>query len=124
MFLMFGITNDRRELDFHQQVICGVCGKYGSYKVYMTYMVFSLFLIPCIKWNQKFYVESSCCGTVFELNPEVGRRIARGEQVEITQEDLYIVSSGQGRKMRKDCRNCGYSTEEDFEFCPKCGNRF
>ncbi|MFR4404383.1 MAG: zinc-ribbon domain-containing protein [Agathobacter rectalis] len=23
----------------------------------------------------------------------------------------------------KRCSNCGYTTTEDFEFCPKCGRR-
>lgn len=24
----------------------------------------------------------------------------------------------------KKCGNCGYEMMEDFEYCPKCGNRF
>ena len=24
----------------------------------------------------------------------------------------------------KVCKNCGYTTGEDFEYCPKCGNKF
>ncbi|MCH5255626.1 MAG: zinc-ribbon domain-containing protein, partial [Lachnospiraceae bacterium] len=24
----------------------------------------------------------------------------------------------------KRCNNCGFETQEDFEFCPKCGMRF
>ena len=24
----------------------------------------------------------------------------------------------------KKCRQCGYETTEDFDFCPKCGTRF
>ena len=22
------------------------------------------------------------------------------------------------------CQNCGYKTQEDFEYCPKCGSQF
>ena len=24
----------------------------------------------------------------------------------------------------KKCNYCGYVTEENFEYCPKCGNKF
>lgn len=27
------------------------------------------------------------------------------------------------RGTRRVCQNCGYETEEDFSFCPKCGGR-
>ena len=75
---MMGITDGRKQLDFTQMVICGVCGKYGRYQVFMTYTVLSLFFIPCFKWNRHYYVQMSCCNTLYELDPEMGKAIARG----------------------------------------------
>lgn len=124
MFFIIGISNGRKDLNFNQMVICGRCGKYGRYTVFMTYTYLSLFFIPCFKWNKQYYVQTSCCGATYRLNPEVGRRIARGEQLEIRQEDLEPVSGGWGQRQVKICPNCGYTTDEDFEFCPKCGRRF
>lgn len=50
--------------------------------------------------------------------------------MDITRKDLTLVQEGNGRydngfgsQVRK-CQNCGYETQEDFEFCPKCGTRF
>ena len=46
------------------------------------------------------------------------------------QKDLTLVQEGNGRydngfgNRVKKCPNCGYETQEDFEFCPKCGTRF
>ena len=108
MFFMMGITDGRKDFDFHQQIICDVCGKYGRFQVFMTYTVLSLFFIPCFKWNKHYYVQTSCCGTLYELDPKIGKQIARGE--------------GYGYSMKR-CRNCGFSTTEDFEYCPKCGTR-
>ena len=54
----------------------------------------NMFFIPCFKWNKQYFVQTSCCGTVYRLDPEVGRRIARGEELEIRQEDLEPVSRG------------------------------
>ena len=128
MFFMMGITDGRKNLNFTQTVICNICGKYGRYQVFMTYTVLSLFFIPCFKWNRHYYVQTTCCHTLYELDPEIGRAIARGEQPEIMPRHLTLVrqqSQGEfGIYGHKRCENCGYETDEDFEYCPKCGKRF
>ncbi|SDB68586.1 zinc ribbon domain-containing protein [Butyrivibrio sp. INlla16] len=125
MFFIMGITQGRKDFDFNQLVTCTICGKYGRFNVFMTYMVLSLFFIPTIKWSKRYYVQTSCCGTVYELDPEIGKAIARGENVEIQQCHLTRVMNGNGYVSGyKKCRQCGYETAEDFEFCPKCGTRF
>ena len=117
-----GINEGSKDLDFHQSILCSLCGGYGRYQVFMTYTVLSLFFIPCFKWNKHYYVRTTCCNTVYELDPEVGKRIARGENVEIREEDLQRVrNESYGSYRYKTCGNCGYTTDEDFQFCPKCG---
>ncbi|MCR5468401.1 MAG: zinc ribbon domain-containing protein [Lachnospiraceae bacterium] len=125
MFFMMAITDGRKDFDFRQLITCDVCGKYGQYNVFMTYTVLSLFFIPVFKWNRHYYVQTNCCGTVYELDPEIGRRIAAGEDVEILPSHLTQVGGRNGFNYGyKRCHNCGYETMEDFEFCPKCGMRF
>lgn len=133
MFLMIGVSEGSKEFDYTRTTICPGCGRYGRYIVYMTYTVLSLFFIPCFKWNKQYYVRMSCCGKTYRLNPETGKRIARGEEVEITPEDLEEVNMGWsdgGISSRanwtgasKTCSHCGYVADPDFEYCPKCGNR-
>lgn len=120
MFFMMGITDGRRDLEFSQLAVCKACGAYGRYSVFMTYTVLSLFFIPCFKWNRKYFVQSSCCGSMLRLRDDIGRRIADGEEVEILPEHLEEVN--RQNYSCKRCANCGYSTGEDFDFCPKCGN--
>ena len=122
MFFIMGITQGRKDFEYRQLVTCSLCGAYGSFRVFMTYTVLSLFFIPTFKWGKRYYVETTCCNGIYELDPEVGRRIARGEDVQIRQEDLTRVM-GQGYSVKR-CQNCGYTTDEDFEFCSKCGSRF
>ncbi len=130
---MIGFTNGRKDFDFTQTVICARCGSYGRYKVFMTFTQLLLFFIPCFRWNRQYFVEMSCCGAVYALDPEIGRRIASGEDISIRPEDLTLMSGGRtygrsgydstyGQHLR--CSYCGYETDEDFEFCPKCGRRF
>ena len=129
MFFMMAITDGRKDLKFSQMIICDVCGKYGRYQVFMTYTVLSLFFIPCFKWNRHYYVQTSCCNTIYELDPEVGKRLLRGEEVEITESDLTLRQDGNGNPWtgsdashrHKVCPSCGFETEEDFSYCPKCG---
>ena len=130
MFFIMSITTGRKDIPFHQTMICSCCGKYGHFSVYMTYTVLSLFFIPCFKWNRKYYVTTSCCNTTYQLDPEIGKGIARGEYIEIRQEDLSLVSNpgwyhtSEDHKtltMVKRCANCGFTTEEDYDYCPKCG---
>jgi len=126
MFFMMGITDGRKNLDYNQTEICGVCGRYGRFQVFMTYTVLSLFFIPCFKWNRHYYVQTSCCNTLYELDREIGRRIERGEDVRILPEHLQKVGNGRAGDRYggyKRCPNCGYETTEDFVFCPKCGTR-
>lgn len=80
MFFMMGITDGRKDLDFSQQMICNVCGRYGRYQGFMTYTVLSLFFIPCFKWNKHYYVTTSCCGSMYELDSEIGKEIECGLQ--------------------------------------------
>lgn len=161
MFFMIGITNGKKDLEHSQTEICDVCGRYGRYEVFMTFSQLLLFFIPVFKWNRQYFVRMSCCNAVYTLNPEVGARIVRGEDVRIQKDDLMRVSqgaadmygsswnyggSGNGEslydqaksawdqdeassgdrpaKIHHRCVICGYETDEDFQFCPKCGQRF
>lgn len=123
MFFMMGITDGRKDFDFIQQIICDVCGRYGRFQVFMTYTVLSLFFIPCFKWNKHYYVQTSCCNTVYELDPEIGKRIAAGEKLEILPQHLRKIQGANYGYGMRHCRNCGFSTTENFEYCPKCGTK-
>ena len=83
MIFIGGISQGEKQLNYTQTVICDICGRYGRYQVFMTYMYFSFFFIPLFKWNKRFYVKMSCCGSVYELDPEIGKEILAGRQVEI-----------------------------------------
>lgn len=121
MFFMMGIMPGEKEIAYDRTVTCASCGAYSRYIVYMTYSVLSLFFIPIFKFGKAYYVRSRCCNAVYQLDPAVGKRLAAGEDIEITGDMLTPIRAGHTMKR---CRQCGFATEEDFEFCPKCGNRF
>ncbi len=117
MFFLMSIYSKQKQLDFHQTIVCEKCGQYGRYEVFMTYTVFSLFFIPLFKWNKKYYVQTSCCQTTYELIQEIGRKIERQEPV--------VIQPSNIRQISKDniCSNCGYPIHPDYTYCPKCGQK-
>lgn len=137
MFFIFGINSEQKEIGSFGPVICGLCGSYGRYQVTVTYLCLSLFFIPVLKWGRRYYAESTCCHSLYELSPQAGRRLRRGEQTEIHPEDLTLIRRGNGgygrdrkeqteqtdRESFRYCPSCGYEAEEDFMFCPRCGSR-
>lgn len=141
MFFMIGISDGIKEFEFGKMLVCPGCGRYGHLMVYMTYTVLSLFFIPCFKWNKQYFVRMSCCGKTYRLDPEIGKRIAKGENPDLNIEDLEEVPAGwnqnadggwnngtttswaQWKNEVRTCENCGYIAEVDFEYCPKCGHK-
>ena len=124
MFLIMGISNGQKELDYTSDGlnICKNCGAYCRYRVYCTYMSFTLFFIPLFKWSKKYMVECLNCGTIFDIDKEIGKRIEYGENVTISSDVLEASASFSDLQYKK-CFNCGYMTEPDFDYCPKCGNK-
>lgn len=127
MFFIMGVSQGRKNIPHHQLVICERCGQYGRYEVMMTYMYFSLFFLPLFKWKKRYFVKTSCCNSLYQLDSRVGRALARGAEVEITSRDLILIQKGTAARQEamehKFCIHCGYTTtESDFAYCPKCGN--
>lgn len=120
MFFVFGISSKEKELDFTQTVICPSCGSYGRLEVFMTYTFFSLFFIPVFKWNKKYYVKTTCCGSVYAIDNDLGNDIERGTKTKIEESDLHPIYTGHRQRF---CTNCNLPMEPDYQYCPRCGNK-
>ncbi|MDO5350365.1 MAG: zinc ribbon domain-containing protein [Lachnospiraceae bacterium] len=143
MIFIGGISQGSKILQYAGSLMCKYCGSLAQCQVIMTYYYFSFFFIPLFKWNKRFFVKMSCCEAVYELNPEVGRAIARGEQVEIRNEDLKLAEDGKrhygayGQAAAQDqqgdqipdpektlrCPICKHESPGNFKYCPMCGQR-
>lgn len=120
MFFIMGVSQGRKKLNFDQMIVCNNCGKYGHLEVYMIYSYLSLFFIPIIKWGRSYCVRTTCCDTVIPIDGELGRQIERGELTSLPEN---IIPDNYRYSPKRRCSNCGFETEEDFQFCPKCGGR-
>lgn len=121
MFFIMGISQKEKKLKFSELKICKCCGKYGRMEVFVTYTYLMLFFVPIIKWNKRYIVRMGCCGSTANLAPEIGKKIEQG-QLESLDEDKLNFEHYENHA--KYCSECGYTTMEDFQFCPKCGKSF
>lgn len=137
MIFIGGVSQGTKILPYAGTLLCKYCGTSSACQMVMTYYYFSFFFIPLFKWNKRFFVKMACCDTVYELSPEIGKAIARGEQAEIPNEALCIVQ--EGRRMPPHygtqtdaeidlskplrCPICKYEAPGDSNYCPKCGQR-
>ena len=122
MFFMafFGINDRFKDIKYSLNGECPGCGRLTQYRVFMKQSCFHIFFIPLIRWNKRYYVETKCCGRIYELDPEIGESIARGENTKIFRGDLRFERKGHGLT---SCPNCGTPISTTFEYCPKCGKR-
>jgi lipopolysaccharide biosynthesis regulator YciM len=86
-------------------------------------MYFSLFFIPIIHWGRRYYMKSTCCQTVYEIDKDLGKRLHKGEEVILSQEDIQEVTLQHGHAPHNRCTSCGYLADSQFDYCPKCGTK-
>lgn len=130
MFLMIGVNDGQTALYYERLVYFSHLGRAVNVTVYVTFTQLLLFFIPTFKWNKHYYVQLPN-GEVFELDPEVGRQVERGRDVEIKESDLYSNgrteyysdNSSNSNTGVYQCPHCGYPIVNDFDYCPKCGRR-
>lgn len=117
MFFIGGIAQKQQFLDFNQVIECPNCKEYANLKIIMVYTYFSFFFIPLFKWGKRYFVQTTCCGSMCEIDKEMGSAIEKGTLTSIDTNTLHFYKNSV-----KTCTRCGYQTSENFAYCPKCGN--
>jgi len=118
MFFIGGISQGEKQLPIDQTVICKRCGRFGHLTVWVRYSYFMFFFIPLFKWGRRYYARMTCCGAACELPEELGRSIEQGR---VTALDPDRLDFGVARGGYRRCPRCGFSTAEEFQYCPHCG---
>ena len=124
MFLIFGVSQNEKQLNFKQHVICKCCGQFGRVTVWMRYTYFILFFISLFKWDKHYYAGMSCCAKTREISPELGRAVETGKVTELNLNELNFDCRQSNESPVHRCPNCGFLTDDNFQFCPKCGKPF
>jgi rRNA maturation endonuclease Nob1 len=92
---------------------------------------FHFFFIPLFRWNEKYYVKCNGCNSIYEFSKEKGKRLEKGEDLEVVYWDLKTIENEYGHQYNENinsiyknsCEHCGKSLESKFEYCPYCGEK-
>lgn len=120
MFFIMGGGNKVERLDYNQTIVCRECGSYGRFEAFVQYSTFTLFFIPILKWDRKYNVRSSCCGSLYEISKSVGKDLESGRIKELKYGDLKPIKVYKDNRV--ECSNCGKKAEIGAKFCPNCGS--
>jgi len=122
VFLLIGTKDTGGDVEYTKKLTCPCCGETAVPRVKMQCHSLTLFFIPVFKWKRRYFVQMPCCGSIYELDPEVGKGIDYwGHDNRIIPHDLTPVHR---RRTGRQCPKCGFQTNEDFTFCPMCATRF
>lgn len=123
---MFGVQNKQKEIKILNNISCENCDKGLGGKIIKTFHFFHFFFIPLFRWNEKYYIICSGCNSVYEIPQDKGKRIDKGENIEITYWDLRPINTGYDNgnySAENRCSHCGKVTEPNFKYCPYCGTK-
>lgn len=117
---LFGIQDKEKYMGSYNNIVCLSCGRWTRYDIYKSYRYFHIFFIPIFWWDVKYLVKGTCCGCLYELDPDVGRRFEKNPDTEIRNENLRRINV---HIPFKYCPNCRRNVPEEFSYCPYCGGR-
>ncbi len=121
MFFFLAILPIKKVMRYNIGGICKSCGQICDYEVIMTANCLSVFFIPLFKFSKQYYVKTSCCEALFSLDKKTGALIFADKYVIITEDKLTLIDDGSVNN--KSCPYCGVDTNDNFDYCPKCGNK-
>ncbi len=117
---VFGVQDKEEKIETGRKITCPACDAQTDMELVKTYTYFHAFFIPAFKWNIRYHLRTSCCGSVYELHPDVGKQFERGEDPVIRPEDLRRIDRYLPYKV---CPDCGASVDAHYNFCPNCGKK-
>lgn len=123
MILFFDILPFQKLLPYNQTITCMACGHFGRYEVYLTGNRFRLFFIPLFTFGKYYLVKTTCCDTVYKLDPEIGKALEKGQSIHIHEENLTLYQEGSVPNTSQ-CPNCGQTHEVGANYCSHCGYKF
>ena len=116
----FGIQDKYKQIGSYNNIICPSCGRLGRYDIHKAYRYLHIFFVPTFRWNIRYLVKTSCCGTIYELDSDVGRAFEKNPDTEIKAENLHRIYS---HTPFKYCSNCKTDVPSEYSFCPYCGGK-
>ncbi len=123
---IFGIESKQKEIKILNSIPCKNCQEVQGGKLIKSFSFFHFFFIPLFRWNEKYYIICNGCNSVYEIPQDKGKKIEKGEDIEITYWDLKAAESQYDSgyySSENRCKHCGKVIDSSFEYCPYCGEK-
>lgn len=118
---IFGISSKEKEVK-KISIQCRNCSSDSKGDLIKQYSFFHIFFIPVIKWAEKYFVKCNGCRSLYTIPKDVGEKAEKNELQEISYWHLNEISNS-GSNMRVICSVCGEKYNEEYNFCPNCGEK-
>lgn len=96
---------------------CPVCREKASLSVCRRYSYAHAFFLPLVKYDSVYLAACPSCASVFELDPALGKRLAYGEAVSVSPENLRLLRNN----FTPRCPACGAPQQQGSLYCNRCG---
>lgn len=115
---LFGVNSKEKRLKINVNGFeCHTKHCHGRGTLVRYYHHFHVFFIPIFKWGEEYYVMCDTCEAVYKITKEQGKLVEQ-QKLTLTYWDLQVVREGH---LKYKCPNCGFSLDETYAYCPKCG---
>ncbi len=112
---IFGIRPKTKTIAVRRGEICPACGALDQFTVLKSYKYFHFFFIPLWRWDIRYFGQTRCCGQIVNLPSEMGKRMERGERVDLS--ELQVADTVQR------CPTCFTAVKDEYNYCPRCGQK-
>lgn len=119
---IFGADKRKKDIKVLDNLQCKNCEGNVSGKLIKVYSFFHIFFIPLYIWDEHYYIVCNRCKSVYEIPKEKGKEIEKNRDINLTYWDLKLIENNY-KSNNYVCEVCGSKLEDNFEFCPYCGNK-
>lgn len=116
---IFGIDYKEKEIKIIENFYCKACTEGKTGKLIKRFSYFHFFFIPILKWNEHYYIVCQECQKIYEISKEKGKACEKDNEIQISYWDLMESKSPLAPRI---CSNCGREVDDEYKFCPYCGN--
>ncbi|GAA0115020.1 zinc-ribbon domain-containing protein [Clostridium senegalense] len=121
---VFGVEKKEKEIGNLNDISCRNCDMDLGGRVIKTFSFFHFFFIPIFKWNEKYYVVCNGCDFIYQVPIEKGKGFEKDKDVKFNYWDLKPVEERNEICSHGNiCSNCGKVVENNFKYCPYCGEK-
>ena len=118
MFFIMGTDAKVRQLG-SVGAACPRCGRSAAFSLCKCYSFIHLFFIPIFRYHVRYIATCPGCASVYEVAPEAGRAVEKGQKNSLLPSELTLVRDG-GAGV---CPGCGAQVPPGSAYCNRCGTR-